>query len=98
MWCHACRFAVSDLFSIGVTGVGHYLEVINPPMFSGSDEFAQFETVYSKDGDGVGHTYSENQWNTMVCTDPYNSVGFDGTITSVSDGGVGGFSRCQRGP
>jgi hypothetical protein len=59
MWCHACRFAVSDLFSIGVTGVGHYLEVINPPMFSGSDEFAQFETVYSKDGDGVGHTYSE---------------------------------------
>lgn len=23
---HACRFAVGDLFSIGVTGVGHYLK------------------------------------------------------------------------
>jgi hypothetical protein len=27
---HACRFAVSDLFSIGVTGVRHYLETIYP--------------------------------------------------------------------
>ncbi len=27
---HACRFAVSDLFSIGVTCVRHYLKTIYP--------------------------------------------------------------------
>ena len=27
---HACRFAVSDLFSIGVTSVSHYLKTIYP--------------------------------------------------------------------
>src|ERR1017187_5885051 len=30
MWDHACRFAFSELFSIGVTRIRHYLETVYP--------------------------------------------------------------------